>query len=174
MRESPGAKPTTPVILPILSRASEADTRARRDSRQRGSYWLNQAIQAVFLFKKILSAYEDAIIRADEEDGVIPRNLTLEASTNGKTNGAVAAVESAKIHAVEKAQRNGKAPVEPGYTIDSYTATELRSVVRWVKSDGLLRTEDELLNEVMEALWFERRGKKIVAAIADAIQAGAS
>jgi hypothetical protein len=46
MRESPGAKPTTPVILPILSRASEADTRARRDSRQRGSYWLNQAIQA--------------------------------------------------------------------------------------------------------------------------------
>jgi hypothetical protein len=53
MRESSGAKPTTPVILPILSRASEADTRARRDRRQRGSYWLNQAIQAVFLHIEI-------------------------------------------------------------------------------------------------------------------------
>jgi hypothetical protein len=43
-----------------------------------------------------------------------------------------------------------------------------------VKSDNLCRTEDELLKGVMDALWFGRRSKKIVAAITDAIRAAAT
>jgi hypothetical protein len=40
-----------------------------------------------------------------------------------------------------------------------------------VKSDGLLRTEDELLDHVIFALGYSRRGKRIVAAITNAIRA---
>src|SRR5262249_15766155 len=100
--------------------------------------------------KKIQSAYEEAVVRADEEDGLIPRNLTLKSAPHAKTNGIVADAERAKVPLAEETRRHGRVPVEPGYTIDSYTPTELRTVVRWVKSDGLLRTEDELLDEVME------------------------
>ena len=42
---------------------------------------------------------------------------------------------------------------------------ELRAMVRWVKSDGRLHTEDDLLAEVMKALGFGRRGKVIVSRI---------
>jgi hypothetical protein len=43
--------------------------------------------------------------------------------------------------------------------------------VRWVESDGARRTEDELIREVMSELGFQRRGKRIVAAIKAAIGA---
>jgi hypothetical protein len=42
-------------------------------------------------------------------------------------------------------------------------------VVRWVKSDGRLYTEEELLTETMRALGFMVRGKRIVEAIQRAI-----
>ena len=55
--------------------------------------------------------------------------------------------------------------------ISAYTTDEIRQAVRWVRSDGRLYTEDELLTEVIKALGFKRRGHKIVAAIERAIAA---
>ena len=46
-----------------------------------------------------------------------------------------------------------------------------RRVVRWIESDGQLRTRDELLAEVMRELRFKRRGSRIVEAIERAIAA---
>jgi very-short-patch-repair endonuclease len=46
--------------------------------------------------------------------------------------------------------------------IDAYSDWEITSIVQWIKSDGRLRSEDELLAAVMEDLGFERRGAKIV------------
>jgi hypothetical protein len=46
---------------------------------------------------------------------------------------------------------------------------ELVEVVRWIESDTLLRTEEELLLETIRVLGFSRRGKKITAAIDNAI-----
>jgi very-short-patch-repair endonuclease len=118
--------------------------------------------------KKALDAYEEAVTRADEEDGLIPRDLTPPQPNDGSADSG--GTEAVKVHVTSNAQREGRVPVEPGYTIDSYSLPELVRVVQWVESDGLLRTEDELLDQVMSALWFERRGKKIVAAITDAIR----
>ena len=42
-------------------------------------------------------------------------------------------------------------------------------MVRWVESDGCLRTDDEIVTEVMQALGFNRRGPIIVATIKGAI-----
>jgi hypothetical protein len=100
-------------------------------------------------------------VRADEDDGLAPRRVKANGSLNQET---------AKVHVADAPPRLGKVPVEPGYTIDSYSQDELVKVVKWVKSDGLLRTRDELLQAVMTALWFDRRGKKIVSAIIDAIE----
>jgi hypothetical protein len=37
--------------------------------------------------------------------------------------------------------------------------------VRWVQSDGRLRTDDEIVSEAVKELGFSKRGKRIVEAI---------
>jgi hypothetical protein len=46
-------------------------------------------------------------------------------------------------------------------TIDHYSERELLQIVEWVVSDGLLRTEDELIREVFAPLPFQRLGTRI-------------
>jgi hypothetical protein len=43
-------------------------------------------------------------------------------------------------------------------------------VVRWIETDDLVRTEDDLLLDTMAELGFQKRGTKIVAAIRAAIR----
>jgi hypothetical protein len=57
----------------------------------------------------------------------------------------------------------------PGLTIDGYTDTELRPLARWIKSDGVLRTADELITAMMRELGFQRHGDRIVTRLAQAI-----
>lgn len=55
--------------------------------------------------------------------------------------------------------------------IETYRDTELQSIVRWILSDGLLRTEEELLTLAMAELGFTRRGPRILMRFTDAIRA---
>jgi Arc/MetJ family transcription regulator len=43
-------------------------------------------------------------------------------------------------------------------------------LIRWIESDTLLRTEDELLTEAVRELGFKKRGSKIRAALTEAIR----
>ena len=70
-----------------------------------------------------------------------------------------------------QAERNERPRLARGRSIASHSSRQLRSIVRWVKSDRLLRTDEEILVEVMNDLAFSRRGKRIVAEIERAIQA---
>jgi hypothetical protein len=54
-------------------------------------------------------------------------------------------------------------------SIDEYSMSELAALARWIESDTLLRTEDELLAEMIRVLGFARRGSKITAALTTAI-----
>lgn len=56
-------------------------------------------------------------------------------------------------------------------SITEYSSQELKSLARWIASDDLLRTEDEMVNEMMEALGFRRRGSRIVDALTRAARA---
>jgi hypothetical protein len=58
-----------------------------------------------------------------------------------------------------------------GRPITDYSQAQLRAIVRWIESDTLLRTRDELVDEVMRELGFTKHGKRIVAAINQAIAA---
>jgi very-short-patch-repair endonuclease len=131
------------------------------------SEWFHNRDRAL---EKAVAAYEDAVVRADEDDRLVPPRPTIGSKADRSGNGS-SDPEAVKVHLAETAARVGNVPVEPGYTIDSYSQDELVKVVKWVKSDGLLHTEDELLEAVMDAMWFERRGKKIVSAITAAIHA---
>ena len=43
-------------------------------------------------------------------------------------------------------------------------------LVRWIESDTLLRTDDDLIREMMEELGFKRAGKRITDALRRAIR----
>ncbi|MCC7364668.1 MAG: DUF4011 domain-containing protein [Dehalococcoidia bacterium] len=61
--------------------------------------------------------------------------------------------------------------VRKGKSIDEYTQRELIGLVRWITSDGRMRTDEELLDEMVQELGFSRRGTRIEAAIRAAIAA---
>jgi hypothetical protein len=46
-------------------------------------------------------------------------------------------------------------------SIEQYSERELRQIAEWVASDGLLRTDEELIREIFAALPFERLGSRI-------------
>ncbi|MEG4394372.1 AAA domain-containing protein [Microcoleus sp. BROC3] len=54
--------------------------------------------------------------------------------------------------------------------IDDYTQTELMSLIRWILSDGCLRTDEEILKEMLPELGFKRRGARIDQAVFAAIE----
>ncbi|MGV3617984.1 MAG: AAA domain-containing protein [Fimbriimonas sp.] len=54
--------------------------------------------------------------------------------------------------------------------IDLYSPAELRALVRWIASDGLLRTDDEIIAEMLPEIGAKRRGDRIVAAVEAAIR----
>jgi very-short-patch-repair endonuclease len=69
------------------------------------------------------------------------------------------------------AGRPGIRPVLPyGEPIGSYHRSQLVALVRWIESDTLLRTEEQLLDEVMRELGFQRKGPRIREALLTAIR----
>jgi hypothetical protein len=68
-------------------------------------------------------------------------------------------------------RRHGaRPPLRRGQPIDAYTRGQLVQLVRWIESDDQVRTQDELVLETMRELGFQKRGRKIVAAIEGAIR----
>jgi very-short-patch-repair endonuclease len=69
---------------------------------------------------------------------------------------------------------NGRAmpypPIHTGQSITEYSDRELRSLVEWVQSDGRLRTNEEIADEMFSALPFSRRGARIEEALNRAIR----
>jgi hypothetical protein len=47
--------------------------------------------------------------------------------------------------------------------------SELIELVRWIASDGQLRTDDQIIDEIIPTLGFSRRGVRIESAIRNAI-----
>ena len=56
-----------------------------------------------------------------------------------------------------------------GEPITSYSNAHLDQLIRWIRSDTLLRTDDELITVAIEELGYRRRGSRIVTALQAAI-----
>ena len=58
-----------------------------------------------------------------------------------------------------------------GYdSITDYSHLQLVDLARWIESDTLLRTDDDLIREMMQELGFKRSGKRITDALRRAIE----
>jgi very-short-patch-repair endonuclease len=104
--------------------------------------------------EKALAAYKAALI--EEKQPVLERSTAVAGSNPAETLPTTPS-------------RGPRPPVRRGLSIGEYRHSELRQVVRWIQSDTLLRTNDQLVAEVMDALGFQKRGSRIVAAIEAAI-----
>ena len=56
-------------------------------------------------------------------------------------------------------------------SISDYSHSQLVSLVRWIESDTLLRTDEDVMREMIKELGFKRSGSRIGAAIDSAIRA---
>ena len=74
----------------------------------------------------------------------------------------------------EEPDRGPRPAVPAGLPIGEYSMGQLVALARWLNSDTLLRTDDELLREMRRELGFKRGGSRINAAILEAIGAARS
>jgi very-short-patch-repair endonuclease len=124
------------------------------------SEWFNNKEAAV---NKVLRAYEEALTRADlvGAESASPSEPPVLAPRGGEITPPLP---------VRGSRTDPRPRIHGGLPIQDYSLYELARLVRWIESDGILRTEDELLREVMEQLGFERRGRRVVSQITAAIR----
>ena len=108
---------------------------------------------------RAVAAYQAAVAKADASIPVPTAALAHR----------VAADDSLATSLGRVPARAGGPPVLPGRPINDYSHPELVALIRWIESDTLLRTEEELLESAMAYLGFSRKGSRIVAAINAAI-----
>ena len=109
--------------------------------------------------QRAIRAYQGAVDFADRLDrGATPDNH--HGNGNSRENASAAPAYL----------RKGPRPAIPVRTsIAQYTSTELIQLLRWIASDGQLRTDDQIVDEMVAVLGFSRRGVRIERAIQSAI-----
>ena len=114
--------------------------------------------------EKTLAAYQQAVAVADSDDsrGEPEQEQIVSSMSNNGLGGALASTTP---------QRTPR-PFIPTYrSITDYNQNQLRTIIRWIESDTLLRSQEQLLVETMRELGFARRGTRIVDALNRAIRA---
>ena len=115
---------------------------------------------------RAVAAYKTAVDRADR------RTESIRAGGDGQSPSDLNTGIPAQARSVTtRSRRSGSCPVTPrSGGIAAYRDSELVAVVRWIESDTLLRTEEELLAETMKVLGFSKKGSMIVSRITAAIE----
>lgn len=122
--------------------------------------WWNDATQEI---EKVQKAYERALRRASDQEG--PERAEDPDST-GFTKKAKQETES------ESAPRAAPKPAfRRGRSIDEYSFSSLKKLAEWVCSDGVLRTDEEIVEEMFRELHYSRRGARILARLKKAVDA---
>ncbi|MFJ4849168.1 hypothetical protein [Streptomyces sp. NPDC088733] len=67
--------------------------------------------------------------------------------------------------------RPARPAIEAGKAVTAYAPEELAALVRWIDTDGVERTDDELLRAAMKELGFARLGPRIKEALGAAVAA---
>ena len=131
--------------------------------------------------EKAIVAYHNAVRDTDDGERTsryirrqAPATLVRDADVGEPTARLQTAYEAALSRITPApptpGQRIGPCPsITRGGPIDTYTDAELLRLAQWIRSDDVLRTEDELLQEMMRELGFQRRGKNVVARLTTAI-----
>jgi very-short-patch-repair endonuclease len=111
---------------------------------------------------RAVAAYNAAVAHADRLDtsGNISMTGSAQPPADTSTSGQPSNVVSTR-------RARPRIPVRG--SIDEYQLSELVALIEWIGSDGRLRTDQELGDELFEELPFKRRGTRIDEAIRQAI-----
>ena len=161
-------KPTVPAIIPHRRPATETgyvksilrglDGGSVESGRPIGSTTTNRK------YARVLAAYETAV--AEIHSGKIASRSSDFDSDLSRNEPRAGAPSSG----TDSPPRRHSAPGIWVYdSIDEYSHEELVAIARWIESDGLLRTDAQLFEEIFDELPFRRRGSRIEEAIDTAI-----
>lgn len=112
--------------------------------------------------ERAIKAYHDAVTFAD---------LTTEPPPGLIGNGGAPPPGIDGARQIEARPRGPRPPVPRRQSISEYSTGELLQLIRWIRSDGQLRSDDELVAEMVRGLGLSRRGKRIEAEIRAALAA---
>jgi hypothetical protein len=113
--------------------------------------------------KRAMKGFQAAVDHADKLDAGVVRNGT--SSDNGHDKSKAPAGVNASSR-----KRDPRPRISMQSSISQYRPDELVELVEWVSSDGQLRTDDEIVTEMVSILGFSRRGARIEAAIKGALR----
>jgi very-short-patch-repair endonuclease len=102
-------------------------------------------------------------LRAFNESVEFSDKLDRGMAQNNHSNGVDRDASSATV------KRGPRPPVPVRTSITEYREGELTQLLGWIASDGQLRTDDQIMDEMIAALGFSRRGARIEHAVRDAI-----
>jgi very-short-patch-repair endonuclease len=113
--------------------------------------------------RRLQAAYRDQLVM----DGLTEIRERYGLEETAPADPAPAATD----HEEEAPKRAPRPMVARGLPISEYSEGQLRSLARWIRTDGVLRTDEELVEALMDDLRFDRRGRRIEAALLEAITA---
>lgn len=125
--------------------------------------WFNDHQSQV---RRVRTAYEQALEEVDSEKVSAGEIIGSSGVPSYETN-----PQRPANSALPLPQRTPKPSIPYHYdlSIDDYSRDDLVAIARWIESDGLLRTDTQLFEEIFEQLPFGRRGNRIRTAINGAI-----
>ncbi|MCK6550734.1 AAA domain-containing protein [Myxococcota bacterium] len=115
---------------------------------------------------RVVREFEDAVASIDAADADGPRAPAMPA-VGALDVAPTLGDESIAADALRSVRKGPRPPVPQGFAIDEYDRRDLDRLAAWIRSDGRLRTDAELVGELMSELGFKRRGARIVATLED-------
>ena len=113
--------------------------------------------------KRAIGAFQSAVLFADKLDSGVMRNGNL------PENGPERSKTPGNNHS-GASPRGVRPPIPLRTSIAQYSHYELCQLILWISSDGKLRTDDEIISEMVSVLGFSRRGARFEAAVRTAIE----
>jgi very-short-patch-repair endonuclease len=117
--------------------------------------------------RRVVVAFHKAVESADKRDQE-GENENGTPSSSAKSN--LKSWAEDKENGSSRGRSGPRPSIPRKASIEDYTIWELVELVRWVNSDGQLRTDEEILRDLLAELGFNRRGVRIETAIRSAIR----
>jgi len=96
-----------------------------------------------------------------EKELELALNAIKNATISGEVVKASESIQKSKPSVVSTNRESPRPYLAEYPTIDDYKEEELSSYIRWICSDGLLYSDDQIFEEVFEALPYSKRGARI-------------
>jgi hypothetical protein len=107
--------------------------------------------------KRALAAYENAVASVDDSDSVTEVSMTTESSVNQDES------------PIKPRSRGMRPDISRRDTITEYSEWELMAMIDWIESDGRLRSDEEIIDELLPEFGFHRRGARIEGVLKSAL-----